>query len=520
MTPSLRLTSFDGDREIELANSRLLVVGRTADADIRIPDPTISRRHAELRVVNGGVSVQDLGSFNGTFINGVRVRHGTLSANDSVAFGKVIFRLKSLEPVAPAGASETIVGELQLQRGASALGAPDLAGFRERGHRDFEREAVRLARLLDVAQRLSGEMDLDELLHAVVETIFDSMSGDRVSILLRDAQGKLVPRLSRTRLGEAVSSHVPRSIAERAVAERVAILSHNAMADSRFAGDSILHQKVGGAMCTPLMAGIDQVLGVLYIDSLSATDVFTEENLQFLAAFGGIAAVSIRNVRDAEQIRRDAMIRANFERYFAPRVAAAISQDQREVQLGGARRPLAILFSDIRGFTSLAEHLSPEAVATLLNEYFTEMVDIVFDHEGTLDKFMGDGMLALWGAPTTHPDDADRSVRAAIAMQRTLVKLNERWHAEARPTLSIGIGISYGEAFVGNIGSHRRLEYSVLGDTVNTASRLCGQAGAHEILVTGSVCQALKEPRRLVKLAPIALKGKEDAIIVYRISYS
>ena len=506
MTPKLTLASFEGDREIELADDRALVVGRTAETDIRVADPTISRRHAELRVVNGGVAVRDLGSFNGTFINGVRVREGVLSPNDAVAFGKVIFRLKSIEPVAPAASADTIVSELRLQG--------------ERAPRDLEYEAATLGRLLDVAQKLSGEMDLDRLLHAVVETTFESMRADRVSILLRDAEGKLVPRLSKTRLGDAVSSHVPRSIAERAAAERVAILSKDAAADPRFAGESVLRQKVGGAMCTPLLAGADEVLGLLYMDSLSATDTFTDENLRFLAAFGGIAAVSIRNVRYAEQIQREATIRANFERYFAPRVAAEIAREQREVRVGGERRPLAILFSDIRGFTSLAEHLSPEAVATLLNQYFTEMVDIVFDHEGTLDKFIGDGMLALWGAPTTHPDDPDRAVRAAIAMQRTLASLNERWRGEARPTLTIGIGISYGEVFVGNIGSHRRLEYSVLGDTVNTASRLCAQAGADEILVTGSLGQALKEPRRLVKLDPLALKGKDEPTVVYRILYS
>jgi len=516
-----KLAGIDGDRELELPGGGALVVGRTAEADLRVPDPTISRRHAELRVVSGGVAVRDLDSFNGTFINGVRIREGVLSANDSVAFGKVVFWLKSVEPAAPAGAApEMIVSELRLHGDAGRdVGSVPAAGGRESPRRDFEREAAKLARLLGIAQKLSGEVDLDTLLPAVVETTFESVRADRVSILLPDAEGKLVPRLSKTRLGDAVSSHVPRSIAERAATERVAILSHNAAADPRFAGASVLQQKVGGAMCTPLMAGADEVLGLLYVDNLSATNVFTDEDLQFLAAFGGIAAVSIRNVRYAEQVRREATIRANFERYFAPRVAAEIAREQREVRVGGERRPMAILFSDVRGFTALAEDLSPEAVAGLLNQYFSEMVEIVFEHGGTLDKFIGDGLLALWGAPTAHPDDADRAVRAAIAMQRALATLNARWHAEARPTLSIGIGISYGDVFVGNIGSHRRLEYSVLGDTVNTASRLCAHAGEHEILVTAPLCQALKEPRRLLKLDPMALKGKDEPIVVFRILY-
>lgn len=515
MTARLKLTSLDGRREFELPDGPTLVVGRTSEADIRLTDATVSRRHAELRVVAGGVTVEDLGSVNGVFINRVRVRGGAVAPGDSIAFGTAVFRLQSVEPaVAPASA---IVSELPVLEGASALVVPG-AGAAGRERRDFEREAAMLTRLLDVAQKLSGEMDLDRLLHAVVETTFESMRGDRVSILLREPDGRLVSRLGRSRLGDAVAGHVPRSIAERAAAERVAILSHDAAADPRFTGESVLQQKVGGAMCTPLLAG-DEVLGLLYVDSLSATGVFTGEDLQFLAAFGGVAAVSLKNARYAEQIRREAIIRANFERYFAPRVAAEIAEQQREVRLGGERRPLAILFSDIRGFTSLAEHLSPEAVATLLNQYFTEMVDVVFEHGGTLDKFLGDGMLALWGAPTTQPDDADRAVRAAIAMQRALAGLNERWLADAQPTLVIGIGISYGETFVGNIGSHRRLEYSVVGDTVNTAARLCAQAGPHEILVTGPLSRALREPRRLEKLAPLALKGKDEPVVVYRIQY-
>ena len=518
--PILRLVSVEGDRDIALTAAGPLVVGRAADADISVFDATISRRHAELRVAGDGVAIKDLASVNGTFINGVRVSEGVVRVHDSVAFGKVVFRLKSNDVVVPPAAPETtILRQLPVEGGRSSelVSARPGAGA---GRRDFEREAGKLSRLLEIAQTLSGEIDLQRLLHAIVETTFESMPGDRVSILLRDADGSLVPRLSKNRFGDAVSSHVPRSIAHKAVAERVAILSDNATADLRFSGgESVLQQRVLGAMCTPLMAAGDEVLGILYVDSLSTTSSFTEEDLQFLAAFGGIAAVSIKNSRYAEQVRREATVRANFERYFAPRVAAEIAENQREVRLGGDRRPLAVLFSDIRGFTALSERLSPEAVATLLSEYFTEMVEVVFDHDGTLDKFIGDGMLALWGAPLASTEDPDRAVRAAVAMQRALVTLNERWVAQGRPRLGVGIGIHDGEAFAGNIGSHRRLEYTVLGDTVNTASRLSSAAGPGEILVTEPVRLALRDSRVLEPLAPLPLKGKAQAVGVYRVGF-
>jgi adenylate cyclase len=514
-----RLVSVEGDRDVELTARRPLVVGRAADADIPVFDATVSRRHAELRVAGDEIGVKDMASVNGTFINGVRVAEGVLRAEDSVAFGKVVFHVKSSAVPPPAMPSETtILRQLAMEGGRSSelLSRPRAGTSR----RDFEREAGKLSRLLEVAQTLSGEIDLQRLLHAIVESTFESMPGDRVSILLRDADGGLVPRLSKNRFGDAVSSHVPRSIAQKAVAERVAILSDNATADLRFSGgQSVLQQRVLGAMCTPLMAAGDEVLGILYVDSLSAASSFTEEDLQFLAAFGGIAAVAIKNSRYAEQVRREATVRANFERYFAPRVAAEIAETRREVGLGGDRRPLAVLFSDIRGFTTLSEGMKPEDIATLLSEYFTEMIEVVFAHDGTLDKFIGDGLLALWGAPLASDEDPDRAVRAAVAMQQALAALNARWVAEGRPRLGVGIGIHYGEAFAGNIGSRRRLEYTILGDTVNTASRLSSAAAPGEILVTEPVRQALRDARTLEPLAALPLKGKSQAVGVYRVTF-
>jgi adenylate cyclase len=238
---------------------------------------------------------------------------------------------------------------------------------------------------------------------------------------------------------------VPRSIARKAVEERVAILTDNAVTDDRFkGGQSIMLQSVRSAMCIPLMAGPEQVLGILYVDNLTATNSFVDEDLQFLIAFGGLAAIAIKNSRFAEQIQWEAMVRSNFERYFAPNVAAEIAQQQGMVKLGGDKRAVTILFSDIRGFTTMSEHMSPDAIASLLSDYFTEMVDIIFAHGGTLDKFIGDAIMALWGAPIPHEDDPDRAMQAAITMQRAIAVLNAKWEEQGRPGISVGIGINYG----------------------------------------------------------------------------
>ena len=156
--------------------------------------------------------------------------------------------------------------------------------------------------------------------------------------------------------------------------------------------------------------------------------------------------------------------------------------------------------------------MPPEELAAFLTDYFTAMVDVVFEHGGTLDKFVGDAIMALWGAPRPQEDAAERAVRAAVAMQRVLQERNVAWAAEGRPRLEIGIGINYGEGFAGNIGSLRRLEYTVLGDVVNVAARLCAAAGAGEILVGEGVRVSLGPEWTLEELTPSELRGREGRV--------
>jgi adenylate cyclase len=533
--PPFRLVSQSGDQSFELPEGRSLVVGRGLTSDIAIYDPTISRRHAEVTAGPDGVQVRDLGSSNGTCINGNRVETGRLTPEDSITFGKVVFRLVGPGgPVAapvlqrpaiavegsPAGGQivRQLVVSGGLPPGITSRDGPAAGQLRVSATTGEARQALKLQMLLEVSQKLSAELDLDRLLRAVVDTTFEIMSVDRVTIVLASEDtGELVPTISRTRLGDSQPLQVPRSIADKVMQERVAVVSQNAPADARFKGQSILMQSVRSAMCSPLMASADRVLGLLYVDSLTATNTFTDEDLQFLVAFSGFAAIGIKNSRYAEQIRREATVRSNFERYFAPNVAADIVQQDAAIRQGGERRPTTVLFSDIRGFTAIAESMGPDAIARLLSEYFTEMVEVIFEHGGTLDKFIGDAIMALWGAPIAHADDPDRALRAAVAMQRAIARLNERWAAEGRPEIGVGIGINYGEVFAGNIGSHRRLEYTVIGDAVNVAARLCAEASPGEILVTESVLRMARDQVSCEYLPELALKGKAQIVQVYRV---
>jgi adenylate cyclase len=542
MADSYKLVSTASDQSFDVKPGVALVVGRAVNSDIPIYDPTISRQHAQLSAEDGGVRVKDLGSSNGTFLNGSRITNALAAPNDVITFGKVAFYVReTAKPAtkpqdaeggfaAPKSAGATIVRQLPVRESGPAIESPlkrlsvaTLPPAAEAVAEPTARSAKKLALLLEISKQLSRQLEVDKLLESVVDFTFQVMDVDRCSILLCEkGSGDLVPRISKSRLGEGSASarHVPQSIARKAVSERVAILTDNAAEDERFKGKSILLQSVRSAMGAPLMASDGSVLGLIYVDNLTATHAFRDEDLEFLIAFSGVASVAMENSQLSDRIRREALVLSNFQRYFSPDLAKQIADHGEEMKLDmGSKREVVIMFTDIRGFTPMSEKMAPEDVAHLLREYFTEMVEIVFRNGGTLDKFIGDAIMALWGAPVATPNDADKAMTAAIEMQRALVQLNEHWTGGGKPSINIGIGINFGEVFAGNIGSEQRLEYTVLGDAVNTASRLCSKADKGEIMISEPFYKRLKEPPQVEAREPIPLKGKSKPVANYLAKY-
>jgi adenylate cyclase len=528
---SLRLSALEGEQTIDVRPGTTLVVGRSPACDAPVIDGTVSRRHAELVADEAGGEVRDLGSSNGTYVNDARVERAALAAGDVVRFGKVRFRVGPMpEPVDPRVAPTTPLSAAAV-RGTRTVMRPVFVastaahtpgnGTGLAGSTPPESREQRLRTLLEVSKQLTQAASVDALLAKIVDVCFRTFDVDRVALMLGVTADALTPKLARDRAGRALEGMVPLSIARSAVAERAGILSDDAPSDERFGGESVVVQQVRSALCAPLIGSDARVLGVLYVDNQALSHRFDEEDLDFLIAFAGIAGVAIENGEFAEQIRREALVRSNFERFFSPGLAERIAtMPEGAAALAGDRRPVAVLFSDVRGFTPLSEHLAPEHIASLLTEYFTEMAECVFRHGGTLDKFLGDGLMALWGAPIAGPDDPDRAVRAAIDMMNALDVLNARWARVGRPALEVGIGINFGEAFAGNIGSARRLEYTVIGDVVNTASRLCACARGGVILVSEPLRAALSDARTLAALRPhepLELRGKSRPVPVYSV---
>ncbi len=216
-------------------------------------------------------------------------------------------------------------------------------------------------------------------------------------------------------------------------------------------------------------------------------------------------------------LRERDRIKDTFQRYVTQQVADKILSGKEQVQLTGEKREATIMFSDIRGFTSMSESLKPEQVVSLLNEYLSLMIDVIFRYEGTLDKFIGDGIMAIFGAPIAHSNDPERAVRTALEMQTNMNKLNQRREARGERPIYIGIGINSGEVVAGNIGSSKRMEYTCIGDHVNLAARVESQTTAGQVLISENTYVKVQHLVEVRELPPTRVKGKEQLVTLYEV---
>jgi len=233
-------------------------------------------------------------------------------------------------------------------------------------------------------------------------------------------------------------------------------------------------------------------------------------------AFSYVGTLFYKYIVEEKEKRR---IKKTFGQYLSPRVMEQVLSDPGYLKLGGQKQNLTVLFSDIRNFTTMTEASDSVELVNQLNEYLSKMVEVVFRHDGTLDKFIGDAVMAIWGAPIPQNDHARRAVRCAIDMLEELEKLNEKWKAEGRRPLEIGIGVNTGDMIVGNMGSKEKMEYTVIGDNVNLGSRLEGlnkEYGTH-IIVSDATYQAVRDMIEARHLGDVKVKGKTKAVEVYAV---
>ena len=219
-----------------------------------------------------------------------------------------------------------------------------------------------------------------------------------------------------------------------------------------------------------------------------------------------------------EDITDISKVKNTFKRYVSKQVVDELLDDDAKLNLGGEKREVTVLFSDIRGFTSMSEKMEPENVVSTLNKYFSLMIDIVFKNNGTLDKIIGDELMIVYGAPTSSEDDTERALKTAVEMQEKINIFNKEREKKGEVPIKVGIGINKGLVVSGNIGSRELMDYTVIGDTVNLGARLCSAAGPDKIIVSKTVWEATKKIYSYKKLKPIKVKGKRDEINIYEVN--
>jgi adenylate cyclase len=312
---------------------------------------------------------------------------------------------------------------------------------------------------------------------------------------------------------------ISKTIADRVIKDRVSILTSDAMVDPRFsAGDSIRFQGIRSAMCAPLWNKED-VIGIIFVDSMMLTNCFMLNDLDLLTALANYAAVAVERARLNQKIVAEEKKRERLGRFLSPQVTARIiaTSDSQGAALGVPEiKDVSVLFADIVGFTTMSEKMSPAAVSLLLNDYLSRMTDIIFKYEGTLDKYIGDAIMAVFGAPLEMEDHAVRAIRAGLEMQERLEEFNTE--RKEGPTIRIRIGINSGKAVAGEIGSVNKKEYTVLGDTVNTASRLESSVAKPGMVVIGeNTFEMAKGQFEFKSLGKATLKGKEKEVAVFEV---
>lgn len=515
------------------------VLGRDPSCDVVIPGNSVgvSRRHAVIAREGSGWSISDIGSQNGTLVNGARITTQPLRHRDLINLGclEVTFLLDP-PPVPEAWervqfeesvSSSSPAASIKMRDIDSALAGglqPDPVPASPSPDKSFEITDLGLGVIglfSQVAEALLSGEDLDDMLGKILELVFKNLPAERGLLCLYDERtDTITPKVVRSRADVADEKiSISRSIANEVIKSKNAVLVRDALSDQRFhAKKSIQSLGIRSAMAAPLHhAG--NVIGFIYTDTHSIEQPFCEEHLQVLTVLAVLSAVGIEQARLREQIVHEQHIRARLARYSSPGVVEKIVKEAgtSSADMVAEERVVSVCFCDLCGFTSMSENMAPAEVARTLNEIFERFVELIFRYEGTLDKYTGDGLIAVFGAPVTQSDHADRAVRTALLMQQELEELNRR-HADRRP-LAMRIGVSSGPVTAGDIGCPSRKDYTVIGDTVNVASRLESMVAKPGQVVIGPTTYDMVKARFTCQpLAPIQLKGKNQSVQPYLVS--
>jgi adenylate cyclase len=516
--------------EFAITKSEVRIGRHPTKNELVLPTKQVSAIHALLKRIGNEYLLIDLNSTNGTLVKNERIAEASLKDGDSFSIGTFTIEINDRSARKnDISYQESPIGQNVLTRSVS--GDPYQTRMLDK---DFEQGALeaRLAEKIKILETLyelgrvfSSVFNIDQIFQQIADILFRLTPADRCAILVcQTTTNTLEPRLIKINPSKNLSSPqqidfaISRTIASKVIADRLSLLSVDAQTDRRLSSESIAIQHIHSVMCAPLIGKTD-VLGVIYVDKIDLRDSFSSDDLDLLNAVAGQAAIAFDNARAYEQLAQEAIARSSYQRFMPNHIIDLILKSPEGLKIGGTIQPATILFADIRGFTSMAEKSSPQLVVKALNLFFSAMTEIIFANLGTLDKYLGDGLMAIFGAPYPNDNDAINAVNAAIGMQRRLNKLNLEIKRLGFDPIEIGIGINTGDVTVGCIGSDRRMDYTAVGNTVNLASKLMSQAKGQNILISQTTFQMLGNVFRAKPLPDNELRGLSSYTRVYQIIY-
>jgi len=341
----------------------------------------------------------------------------------------------------------------------------------------------RLTLFYELPLRFGEETRLDNLLQLIVERVVNLIAGaERGALLVKERNGKLALKAHLPAARPAVSL----TIAQQAMDQRSAFIWPPGAPSKQRLPDSVGTYQIESAMYAPLMWR-GEAFGAVCVDNVTG-DTFTEDDLRLLQAVAHHAAMAVANLKLHDERREQMEVLNNILKLVSPQIGERLKQ-RGQLRLGGDFRDVTILLADIRGFTNLSATMTPHEVTEMLEDYFGALVPVIFKYNGTIDKFVGDAILAVFGSPDVDEQQHLHSLQAAREMQEDMREVNARRAARHKRTGELGIGIHCGEVVHGLIGTAERMEYTVIGDTVNRASRYCDGAGRGEILISPELYQ-------------------------------
>ncbi len=500
------------------------VVGRSAECHVQLADPWVSSMHAMFERRGDDLWVVDLDSRNGTYVDDARVDEAALAAGARVRFGKTVAevrekadRIDPAELLGQQGAVVRYLADLRQEVSKAREVRPQYdtdPGAGQRGRTVQGAANRQVAVLTDIGRALVDAPSLDGCLAKILQTVASAVRAECSSLLLMDEAGRMVARASEP---QGSPPRVSETVVAAAAQSRAGLLTLDAQQDLRFAGSqSVIVQGIRSCLCVPIWAD-NRILGMLVLDR-GYVDPFTAEDLELVTVVGYQAALAIERERFLERATAGEEQRRKLLRHFSPDVANFIlSQEQadRDPLDASVREDVTVLFSDVQNFTGLTERLQPTELAALLRDYFRHMTEAIFEERGTLDKFVGDGVLAVFGAPVPQADGAVRAVRCACNMQKRLVSLNAQLPTDRR--FSVRTGIQTGRVIAGNFGTPERLEFTVLGDAVNIASRLQSMAEPGTIYVGRATFEKAKESFVFKELGARPVRGRTEPVEVFQV---